>query len=92
MVGTNTMCEAILRDYFTNFLGGFASNIHYSSVLYAELMAIIIVMEVSVSKCWNNIWIESDSQVVIREIMNNDIVHWDLLNRWSNSVLDFNVV
>lgn len=74
MVGTNTSCGAIFCDYSANFLGGFSSNLRYSSVLHTESMTIIIAIEALDNKGWNSIWIESDSQVAIRAFMNKDIL------------------
>lgn len=73
-------------------MGGFASNLHHSSVLHVELTTIIIAMEVSVKKGWNTISIESYLQVTVMAFMNKDIVLWDLRNRWSNNILDLNMI
>lgn len=37
---------AIFCDHMANFLGGFASKVPYNSVFHAEVLAIILTMEV----------------------------------------------
>jgi len=35
---------------------------------------------------WNNLWLESDSALVINAIKNNALVPWSLRNRWDNCI------
>jgi hypothetical protein len=45
---------------------------------------LIIAMEISHSKNWNFLWLESDSKVALHAFDNVDIVPWDIRNRWLN--------
>jgi ribonuclease HI len=66
------------------YKGGFSSKLEYSTVLHAELMAIILAMEMALTKGWLRLWVESDSQVAIRASKDHSIVPWDLWNCWRN--------
>jgi ribonuclease HI len=63
------------------YKGGFSSKLEYSTVLHAELMAIILAMEMALTKGWLRLWVESDSQVAIRASKDHSIVPWVLWNR-----------
>jgi ribonuclease HI len=49
------------RDCIGAYKGGFSSKLEYSTVLHAELMAIILAMEMALTKGWLRLWVESDS-------------------------------
>ncbi|PNX85809.1 ribonuclease H [Trifolium pratense] len=74
-------CGAIFRDYTGGFLGGFSCQLHVSSVLHTEILAIIIAIEQAHQRGWLHVWIESDSQIVIQASKDHSIVPWDIRNR-----------
>lgn len=45
----------------------------------------------AVTRDWLNIWIKSDSKVVIRAFQKSDIIPWDLWNKWNNCLIGINV-
>ncbi|MCH83425.1 ribonuclease H protein [Trifolium medium] len=47
VVEHSVACGCVFRDHMANFLGGFATKIPYSIVLHAELMAIILALEMA---------------------------------------------
>jgi ribonuclease HI len=67
-----------------NFRGGYAQNIGNETVLHAELMAMILAMEIANKKGWKYLWIESDSKSALLAFENHTIVPWTLQNRWAN--------
>ncbi|GAU31973.1 hypothetical protein TSUD_359180 [Trifolium subterraneum] len=77
-------CGGLFRDYLANFRGGYAQKISNLSVLHAEIMALIIAMELAHSKNWYHIWLESDSMNALRAFEDINVVPWNLRNRWSN--------
>ncbi|CAJ2636465.1 unnamed protein product [Trifolium pratense] len=77
-------CGGIFRDYTATFLGGFSINIGNSYALHAELIGVMSAIEIAHSKGWNNLWIESDSQLVNLAFKSAHIVPWKLRNRWFN--------
>ncbi|MCI03920.1 RNA-directed DNA polymerase (Reverse transcriptase), partial [Trifolium medium] len=44
---TSAACGGLFRDYLANFRGGFAQKISSLSVLHAEIMALILAMEMA---------------------------------------------
>jgi hypothetical protein len=66
------------------YKGGFSSKLDHSTVLHAELMGIILAMEMALEKGWLRLWVESDSQVAVRASKDHSIVPWNLRNRWRN--------
>ncbi|KAK2397577.1 hypothetical protein QL285_059137 [Trifolium repens] len=51
-------CGGIFRDHTAKFCGGFAQKVP-GTVIHAELMAMILAMELAYSKGWKNLWLES---------------------------------
>jgi ribonuclease HI len=76
-------CGGIFRDHTAKFCGGFAQKVP-GTVIHAELMAMILAMELAYSKGWKNLWLESDSKTALLAFENNNMVPWDLRNRWLN--------
>ncbi|CAJ2628544.1 unnamed protein product [Trifolium pratense] len=78
-------CGGIFRDYTATFLaGGVSINIGNSYALHAELIGVMSAIEIAHSKGWNNLWIESDSQLVNLAFKSAHIVPWKFRNRWFN--------
>jgi ribonuclease HI len=84
VIDTTTACGAILRDCTGAYKGGFSSKLAHSTVLHAELMGIILAMEMVLEKGWSRLWVEIDSQLAIRASRDHSIVPWNLQNRWHN--------
>jgi hypothetical protein len=84
VTNASAACGGLFRDYLANFHGGYAQKISGLSVLHAELMALILAMEVAHSKTWHYLWLESDSLNALRAFDDMNVVPWDLRNRWSN--------
>jgi ribonuclease HI len=80
-------CGGNFRDHLTTFKGCFAMKLAAVSVLHAELMAIIMAIEIVHRKGWSNLWIKSDSQAALCAFANPAVVPWDLWNRWKNCML-----
>jgi ribonuclease HI len=74
----------LFRDYLANFRGEYAKKISSISVFHAELMALILAMEVAHNKTWPFLWLESDSLNALHAFDDMNVVPWDLRNRWSN--------
>ncbi|PNY01801.1 ribonuclease H [Trifolium pratense] len=64
------VCGELFRDYLSMF--------------HAEIMALILDMELAHRKNWYYLWLESDSLNVLRAFEDMNVVPWDLRNRWSN--------
>ncbi|PNX87063.1 hypothetical protein L195_g043148, partial [Trifolium pratense] len=51
---------SVFRDYMANFRGGCAQKFSGVSVLHAEIVALILAMELAHKKKWHYLWVESD--------------------------------
>ena len=79
-------CKGIFRDSEGTYLGGFAQNLNTNSSFNVELLADITAIEVACSKGWLNLWLETDSQLVMLAFRNKSIVAWELRNKWCNCI------
>jgi hypothetical protein len=56
-----------------------------ANVLYAEIMGInIFAIECAVDRNWGQLWIESDSMLIISTFKNSSIIPLPLKYRWLN--------
>lgn len=76
------VCGGIFWNEFGDHLDNFGCNLGPVNALYAELMRRILVMEATISKKWTNMWLESDSSLVILAYRNSYIVLWRIRNIW----------
>jgi len=74
----------IFRNSEGVFLGCFAQFLGSENALFAELSAAMIAIEITYSRGYHNIWLESDSQLVIQAFNSKQVVPWTLKNRWHN--------
>ena len=81
---TRASCEGVFRDHNSLYLGAFAQNLNTNSAFNAELLGVITVIDIGISTNWRNIWIETDSQLVILAFKNADMLPWSLRNKWLN--------
>jgi ribonuclease HI len=44
-------------------------------------------IEIAAAKNWNNIWLESDSTLVVMAFKSSVLIPWALSNRWHNCLL-----
>jgi hypothetical protein len=72
----------LFRDYMANYHGGFAKKFDTFSVLHAELMTLILAMELAHSNNWNYFWLESDSPTALYAFDDINLVPLMLRNRW----------
>jgi ribonuclease HI len=80
-------CGGIFRNADSSFLGVYALNIGVSTSLKAELIGAMIAIETATNKGWSNMWLESDSMLVVLAFSSARIVPWSLRNRWDNCLL-----
>ncbi|KAK2443569.1 hypothetical protein QL285_014658 [Trifolium repens] len=80
-------CGGIFRNADSSFFGAYALNIGVSTSLKAELIGAMIAIETATNKGWSNLWLESDSMLVVLAFSSARIVPWSLRNRWDNCLL-----
>lgn len=77
-------CGGVFRDQSAAIVGCIAANLGLNSALQAELIGAMLAIELAYERGWHNLWIESDSELVVAAFKNPDIVPWRLRNRWQN--------
>jgi ribonuclease HI len=83
-------CGGAFRNHDADLLYCFAEPLGIASSFQAELCAAMSTIEVAYKMNWKNIWIETDSTLVVLAFQNsNTVVPWNLRNRWSNILLLF---
>jgi len=74
----------VFRDNAASFLGGFVHNIGHASALVTELSAAMHAIEKAVAMQWREIWMETDSLMVVKAFSQQMEVPWTLRTRWLN--------
>jgi ribonuclease HI len=81
-------CGGVFRDQNADFLLAFAEPLGIASSYFAELSGVIKAIEISFDNQWNNLWLETDSMLVVNAFKNHDVgVAWPLRNRWKNALI-----
>lgn len=81
---TRAAAGGIFRNSDGACLGGFAQYLGSANALYAELSAAMNAIEIASLMGFSNVWLESDSQLVILAFNSIYVVPWGLRNRWEN--------
>jgi len=68
-------------------LGGFTQNTGHASAQEAELCAAIFVIEKAAELNRKELWIESDSLMVVRCFDSRSVLPWRLKTRWQNCMV-----
>jgi ribonuclease HI len=80
-----TTCGGVFRDANGDFLYAFAEPLGIENAYFAELCGAMNAIEIAYHKNWLNLWLESDSSLVVAAFKNpSNLVPWPLRNRWKN--------
>ncbi|GAU47028.1 hypothetical protein TSUD_239850 [Trifolium subterraneum] len=83
-------CGGVFRNHEANLLYYFAEPLGFFTSFQAELSAAISAIEVAFRFNWHNLWIETDSTLVVRAFQNHSyVVTWNLRNKWTNALFLF---
>ena len=85
-IPTRATAGGIFRNSEGVCLGGFSQFLGDANTLHAELIAVMNAIEVAALMGFSNVWLESDSQLVILAFKSNTVVPWGLRNRWENCI------
>jgi len=77
-------CGGIFRSSEGFSRGCFAQNLSTDSTFIAEIFGAILAIEIAQSKNWKNIWLETDSLLLVLAFKNPLSIPWALRNRWLN--------
>jgi ribonuclease HI len=80
-------CSGIFRNHEAEFLFCFAEPLGNFSPLHAELCGAMRAIEIAYHLNWKNLWLETDSSVVVSAFNNSfEPVVWNLRNRWHTTL------
>lgn len=77
-------CGGIFRDYRAATLGCFVASLGVTHSFNAELIGAMLAIDHALTHSWQNLWLETDSQLVVSAFKSPNIVPWKLRNRWHN--------
>ncbi|GAU30172.1 hypothetical protein TSUD_311230 [Trifolium subterraneum] len=80
---TSSSCGGIFRNSEADFMCAFADNLGVGSAFNAELIGALNAIELANSKHWSNLWLETDSVLVVKAFTNPGLIPWNLSNMWS---------
>ncbi|CAJ2641500.1 unnamed protein product [Trifolium pratense] len=80
-------CGGLFRNSSAEFLGAFAYNLGISNSLSAELNGAMYAVELAHHFGWKNLWLETDSMLVVNAFKSSKTIPWHLKNRWDNCLL-----
>ncbi|GAU32674.1 hypothetical protein TSUD_218510 [Trifolium subterraneum] len=61
----NASCGGIFRSHSADYVFGFAEPLGVSTSYFAELIGAIRAIEIAFQNHWHNLWIETDSALVV---------------------------
>lgn len=64
-------------------LGCFSDNLCIKHALYADLVGAMMAIELVFKNGWQK-WLDCDSLLVVKVFSSDNIVPWDIRNRWKN--------
>lgn len=79
----------VIRESHASFLGAMVQNIGYASSLEAEFCACMLALEKAMELQLTQVWIETDSLLVVKAFHTSTGIPWRLINRWKNCVWFF---
>ncbi|XP_019451753.1 PREDICTED: uncharacterized protein LOC109353847 [Lupinus angustifolius] len=72
----------IFRDHNADFIYAFANFLNVHNAIHAELHSAMKAVDIAFKKGWHNLWLESDSMLVLDIFSGNSKAPWKLSNDW----------
>jgi len=87
--GTSTSSSygGIFRNKDANFLLCFSENLGPGNAFFAELSGAMRAIELAKQYNWFDLWLETDSELVVKAFSNHKLVPCNLRNKWRNCIL-----
>ncbi|GAU35943.1 hypothetical protein TSUD_394910 [Trifolium subterraneum] len=87
----NASCGGVFRNYNADFMFAFVDPLGVETSYFAELCGAMKAIEIAFDKNWLNLWVETDSSLVVAAFNNpSKPVAWPLRNRWRNVLFMLN--
>lgn len=81
--GTSS-CGGIFRNSEANCMGCFSEPLGVSTSFIAEMNGVMRAIEIAKEKQRLNLWVKTDSSLVVHSFNSNTLVPWHIRNRWNN--------
>ena len=75
-------CVWIFHNNFGDFPTAFVVALTFPSSFLAEFPVVLHAIDITNDNNWSKLWIDTDSQFVIKAFSNSFLIHWRLRNRW----------
>jgi len=79
-------CAGIFRGSRGEYISSFSSFLGVQKSLYAEVMGVILAIELAWSKCFKRICLECDSSLLCQAFSLFNIIPWSLRERWRKCI------
>ncbi|XP_050876223.1 uncharacterized protein LOC127079916 [Lathyrus oleraceus] len=79
-------CGGIFRNDAANLMGSFVNFLGDGNVLLAELSVAMTAMEIARERKWNNLWIGSNSAIMVKAFTNFSLFSWKVRSKWANCI------
>lgn len=83
----SSSCGGIFRDNNADFICCFAENLPGVNSFVAEICGALRAIEIAAQRNWRNLWIETDSSLVVLAFKSSAIIPCNVRNRWENCKL-----
>ncbi|CAJ2635947.1 unnamed protein product [Trifolium pratense] len=80
----SSACGGIFRNHLAEFICCFAENTDINTAYFAELCGAMRAIEIATDNGWRNVWLETDSTLVVLAFKSASLVPWKIRNRWNN--------
>lgn len=77
-------CGGIFRNSFGFTVGCFAQKLDTESAFIVEIYGAMLAIEIANQNNWLNIWLETDSMLLVMAFKSAHMVPCSLRNRWAN--------
>lgn len=84
--GTSS-CGGVFRNVEADCIGCFSEPLGVSTSFIAEMHGVMRATEIAKVKQWLNLWLETDSSLVVHAFKSKNQVPWQIRNRWSNALV-----
>lgn len=80
-------CGGIFRKHDASFLSCFAEPLGLSTSFHAEICGALRAIEIAFHNNWTDIWLETDSSLLVLAFQKPTLVPWQLRKRWHKVML-----
>lgn len=74
-------CRGVFRKYLGNHVRSFACNLGTVNAIFAEFMGAVLAIEHAYAHGLSNLWLESDSKLVVMTFSKPYVVPWQIRNK-----------